>query len=212
MQKIIEYLTQLKVLGHTPQAIQIDHGMEFLNDKLREWCRSEGVHFKLTVPYSPSQNGVVERMNRTLVELSCAMLSDSKLLEFLWEPAVAHAAYLHNLSYTKVKLHTTPYQGWHGKKPNVSHLHEFSAPVWVLLQGQNVQRKMLPKSQLLRSCSLNVQLVQRTEASTWRSRRVFIIIKTTEWQTKVKRFKSFRFTEVWRYKRETKSSLGLNFW
>jgi len=40
-----------------------------------------------------------------------------------------------------------PYQIWHGRKPNVSHLCEFSAPVWVLLQGQRIQRKMLPKSQ-----------------------------------------------------------------
>ena len=38
------------------------------------------------------------------------------------------------------------------------------------------------------------------------------IIKTTEWQTRVKQFKSFRFTSVREYKRETKSSLGLDFW
>ena len=37
-------------------------------------------------------------------------------------------------------------------------------------------------------------------------------IKMTEWQTRVKQFKSFRFSKVWRYKRETKSSLGLDFW
>ena len=86
----------------------MDRGTEFLNDELREWCQSEGVHFELTAPYSPSQNGVAERMNRTLVELSRAMLSDSKLPEFLWEPAVAHAAYLHNLLYTKAKPHATP--------------------------------------------------------------------------------------------------------
>jgi len=41
----------------------------------------------------------------------------------------------------------TPYQLWNGKRPNISHLKEFGAPVWVLTQGQNVQRKMLPKSQ-----------------------------------------------------------------
>ena len=91
-QRIIEYLTHLKTLGHTPHAIWIDRGTEFVKDELRDWCRSQGVHFELTAPYSPSQNGVAERMNRTLVELSCAMLSDSELPEFLWEPAVAHAA------------------------------------------------------------------------------------------------------------------------
>ena len=101
----------------------------------------------MTAPYSPSQNGVAERMNRTLVELARAMLTDSKLPEFLWEPAVAHAAYVRNLSYTKYILKATPYQLWHRHKPDVSHLCEFGAPVWILAQGQRVLRKMLPKSQ-----------------------------------------------------------------
>ena len=39
-----------------------------------------------------------------------------------------------------------PYEGWYNKKPNVSHLHEFGAPVWVLLQGQKIDQKMQPKS------------------------------------------------------------------
>ena len=39
-----------------------------------------------------------------------------------------------------------PYKGWNNKKPNVAHLHEFGAPVWILLQGQKVDPKMQPKS------------------------------------------------------------------
>jgi hypothetical protein len=39
-----------------------------------------------------------------------------------------------------------PYEGWHCAKPNIFHLREFGAPVWILLQGQKEQRKMLPKS------------------------------------------------------------------
>jgi hypothetical protein len=75
------------------------------------------------------------------------MLAAYKLPQFLWELAVAHATYLQNMSYTKVLPHATPYQVWHGRKPNVSHLREFGVPIWVLLQGQHVQNKMLPKSQ-----------------------------------------------------------------
>ena len=83
-------------------------------------------------------------MNRTLVELARAMLAAFKLPQFLWEPAILHAAYLWNMSYTKVHPRATPYQIWYGIKLNVEHL---LATVWVLLQGQNVQNKMLPKSQ-----------------------------------------------------------------
>jgi hypothetical protein len=101
----------------------------------------------MTAPYSPSQNGVAERMNRTLEELSRAMLTASNLPEFLWEMAVAHAAYVQNLSYTKYIPNSTPYQLWTGRKPNVLHLREFGTPVWILTEGQRVLHKMLPKSQ-----------------------------------------------------------------
>ena len=74
------------------------------------------------------------------------MITARELLELLWEYATLHAAYLQNRSYTKHLQNETPYQGWHDTKPDVSHLREFGAPVWVLLQGQKEQRKMLPKS------------------------------------------------------------------
>src|SRR5260221_10884534 len=114
---------------------------------MRTRCHSQGIEFQLTTPYSPSQNGVAKRANRTLVELSRAMLSAAQLPEFLWEPAVAHAVYIRNISYTVSRPNMTPYQAWNGDKPDVSHLRAFGAPVWVLLQGQNAPRKMLPKSQ-----------------------------------------------------------------
>jgi hypothetical protein len=40
----------------------------------------------------------------------------------------------------------TPYEVWFKKKPVVTHLCELGIPVWVLLQGQKEQRKVLPKS------------------------------------------------------------------
>src|SRR5262245_7803220 len=145
-QGVINYLAHLITQGRTPKAIQIDRGKEFVNEKLDKWCKNKGIDIRLTAPYSPSQNGVAERMNRTLVELGRAMLTAQDLPEFLWEYAILHAAYLRNLSYTKRLETLTPYQGWHKRKPNVSHLREFGAPVWILLQGQKEDRKMLPKS------------------------------------------------------------------
>ena len=75
------------------------------------------------------------------------MHAATNLPEFLWEEATAYTAYLHNRTYTSAVKGSTPYHKWHGKRPNIAHLREFGAPVWVLLQGQKVPRKMLPKSQ-----------------------------------------------------------------
>jgi len=41
---------------------------------------------------------------------------------------------------------STPYEHWYGHKPDVVHLHEFSTPVWILLQGQKILPKMKAKS------------------------------------------------------------------
>jgi len=41
---------------------------------------------------------------------------------------------------------TTPYERWYGRKPDVTHLREFGAPVWILLQGQSKLPKMEPRS------------------------------------------------------------------
>ena len=86
-------------------------------------------------------------MNCTLIKLVWTMRAATNLPKFLWEEATAHVAYLRNQSYTISVKGSTPYQKWHRIRPNVTHLWEFGAPVWVLLQGQKVPQKMLPKSQ-----------------------------------------------------------------
>ena len=65
---------------------------------------------------------------------------------FLWEHAIAHVAYVRNRAYSLALKTATPYEHWYGHKPDVAHLHEFGAPVWILLQGQKVLPKMEAKS------------------------------------------------------------------
>ena len=69
-QAVINYLAHLKTQGRNPKGIQIDCGKEFINEKLENWCKERGMEIRYTAPYSPSQNGIAEWMNHTLVELS----------------------------------------------------------------------------------------------------------------------------------------------
>ena len=103
-----------------PKAIQIDRGKEFVNEDLKIWCQCEGIEIQMTAPYSPSQNGVAEQMNQTLVELAHTMIRG--LPEFLWEYAVAHSSYLRNRSYTNTLDDKTPYEMKYNIKPDVAHL------------------------------------------------------------------------------------------
>jgi len=132
-QKIKNYITHLITQGKMPKAIKMDRGCEFVNEPLFEWCHLKGLEMHMTAPYSPSQNGVAKRMNRTLEELARAMRIAADLPVFLWEQAVAHAAYVRNRAYSSAIKVATSYQRWFNKKPDVSHLREFGAPIWILL-------------------------------------------------------------------------------
>ena len=109
-QYVKNYLTNLKTHDKNPKAIRVDRGTEFINENLTSWCREQGLDIQTTAPYSPSQNGIAERMNRTLVELARAMMKGQNLPEFLWEYAIAHAAYLRNRSHTAILKRNSPYQ------------------------------------------------------------------------------------------------------
>lgn len=96
--------------GKNIKRVRSDNGGEFVNarfDKLFEEC---GIARQLTVPYTPQQNGVAERANRTIGEMARSMLVHSGLPEALWAEAVSTAVYLRNRSPTKhwlaIRLHT----------------------------------------------------------------------------------------------------------
>lgn len=145
-QKMKQYLSYLRTQGKCPQAIRIDHGKESLNENLKSWCLDQGIEIQAIARHSPAQNGVAEQMNHTLAEIMHVMLKGQNTPESLWEPAVEHTAYIRNCAYTRSLKERTPYEAWFRKKPNINGLQEFGAPVWVLLQGQKVTRKLLPKS------------------------------------------------------------------
>jgi transposase InsO family protein len=121
-QKVKNYFTHLKMQGKSPKAMRIDHGCEFVNKSLLEWCYSKGMEVHKTAPYSSSQNGVAECMHHMLADLARAMRIATDLPVFLWEYAVAHVAYVQNQVYSSTIKVNTPYEHWYRQKPNVTHL------------------------------------------------------------------------------------------
>ena len=76
--------------------LRTDNGLEFCNNKFKHFCSIYGIQHQLTVPYSPQQNGKVERLNGILITSSKAMLTDARLSRQFWEDAVATSNYIHN--------------------------------------------------------------------------------------------------------------------
>jgi transposase InsO family protein len=52
--------------GFQIQNLRTDNGGEYVNNNFTSYCSTQGIQIQHTVPYTPQQNGVVERNNRTL--------------------------------------------------------------------------------------------------------------------------------------------------
>ena len=78
-----------------------DRGGEFLSNEFKAFCAENGIQRQLTAPYTPQQNGVLERKNRTIVEMARSLLKGKELPNYFWAEAVATSVYLLNLSPTK---------------------------------------------------------------------------------------------------------------
>ena len=82
---------------------------------------------QMTTPYSPQQNGVSERKNRTVMEMAKCMLFEKKLPKLLWVEAVSTSIYLLNRLPTKFVQSKTLIEAWSGVKPSVKHLKVFGS-------------------------------------------------------------------------------------
>ena len=111
--------------GRKLKALRTDNGGEYTSVEFEGYLKSEGVRHELTVPKTPQQNGVAERMNRTLVETVTSMLGDANLPQWFWAEALSTAVYLRNRSPTKAVKGMTPFEAWMGEKPKVDHLRVF---------------------------------------------------------------------------------------
>ena len=98
----------------------------------------------------PQQNGVAERMNKTLVESVRSMLIDARLPHKFWAEALSTAVYLRNRSPTKAVEDKTPYEAWSGDRPNVKHLRVFGCIAYAHVP-KDERRKLDSKS---RKCIL----------------------------------------------------------
>ncbi|GKE08632.1 retrovirus-related pol polyprotein from transposon TNT 1-94, partial [Tanacetum coccineum] len=69
--------------GYTIVSIRTHHGREFDNEvKFGEFCNANGITYNFSAPRTPQSNGVVERKNRTLQEMSRTMLNEKPTLDY----------------------------------------------------------------------------------------------------------------------------------
>jgi hypothetical protein len=117
-----------------------------VNNNFTSYCTTQGIQMQHTIPYTPQQNGVVERKNRTLKEMANCMIQSKRLSLKYWVEAINCANYIVNHTPTKALKNITPEEDWTKIKPNVSHFRVFGSIAWA--HSPDEKRKGLqPKSE-----------------------------------------------------------------
>ena len=107
--------------GRKIQVLRSDNEGEYTSKEFDGFCRHEEIRRPLTVLYTPEQNGVAERKNKSIIGASQAMLHDQSLPFFLWDEACSTIVYLQNRGPHHAVGNMTHEECFSGTKPEVSH-------------------------------------------------------------------------------------------
>lgn len=133
--------------GTQIKFFRFDNGREFFNRKvLINLLKTEGIQFEGITPYTPEQNGRIERDNRTVQESARTMLIASGLPKSMWTEAVRTATYLLNRTTNSNCVGTTPYEKWFDRKPYLGHIKIFGTECFVQIPKQTGRKKWDPKA------------------------------------------------------------------
>nr|KYP72430.1 Retrovirus-related Pol polyprotein from transposon TNT 1-94 [Cajanus cajan] len=102
-----------------------NNGTEYTSEKFNQFCEDSGIEHQLIAPYTPQQNGVCERRNRYILEMTRCMLYEKNLPKEYWEEAASTTVFLHNRLPTKALNNKTPFDVWYGYKPSLKFLKIF---------------------------------------------------------------------------------------
>jgi hypothetical protein len=127
------------------KKIRSDNGTEFKNSQIEGFLEEEGIKHEFSSPYTPQQNGVVERKNRTILDMARTMLDEYKTPDRFWTEAINTTCYSINRLYLHRILKKTSYELLTGKKPNVSYFGVFGSKCFILIK-RGRSSKFAPKA------------------------------------------------------------------
>lgn len=124
------------------RCLRTDNGLEFCNNAFNDFCKKNGIERHRTCADSPQQNGVAERMNRTIMEKVRCLLDESGIEEKFWAEAVATAVYVINRTPSSANDLNIPEELWMRNVPGYRHLRRFGLLVYVHID----QGKLKPRA------------------------------------------------------------------
>ena len=131
LEKLKEWITLM--MNQTDKKIKklrTNNGLEYCSRDFEVFCKSKGIARHRTITYTPQQNGLGGRMNKTLTERVICMLLNTGLFKGFWAKAVTTATYLINISPSSILSFKTPQEIWSRKPLDLSNLRIFGCPAY----------------------------------------------------------------------------------
>ncbi|GJT40566.1 retrovirus-related pol polyprotein from transposon TNT 1-94 [Tanacetum coccineum] len=126
--------------------IEDDYSREFDNEvQFGEFCNANLITHNFLAPHTPQSNGVVERKNRTLQEMSRTMLNEQSLPNCFWCNAVDTSTYILNRILIRAIIGKTLYELLRGRKPTLDYFRVFGSKCFIL-STKDYLTKFDPKS------------------------------------------------------------------
>jgi transposase InsO family protein len=127
------------------KKIRSDNRTKFKNSQIEGFLEEEGIKHVFSSPYTPQQNGVVERKNITLLDMARTMLDEYKTPNRFWAEAINTSCYSINRLYLHRILKKTSYELLTGKKSNVSYFRVFESKCFILIKRGRKNLNLLLK-------------------------------------------------------------------
>ena len=130
-------------IGSAVKCLRTDNGLEFLSKEFDDFCKGKGIRRHRTVPLNPQQNGVAERVNRTVMERVRCMLATSGMDKRFSGEAAATAVKLMNKCPASSLNGDTPDFKWYGGHGDYSKLKVFGCKAYAHLRQSKLDARAL---------------------------------------------------------------------
>lgn len=114
-------------------CLRLDRGGEFNSAAFQDYCRENGIKRQLTAAYTPQQNDVAERKNRSIMNMTRCMLMGMSVPRKFWLEAVQYAVHILNRSLSAALGDVTPEEKWSNRKPSIEHIRIFGCVSFALV-------------------------------------------------------------------------------
>ncbi|KAJ2926387.1 hypothetical protein H1R20_g10714, partial [Candolleomyces eurysporus] len=143
-------------LGRKIKALHDDKGGEYMSKEFNDLCDKSGILCTHTTRNRPQQNGDAERANRTMLEDITAMLAQANLPASFWGRCLATQVKVWNCLPTASLQGRTLFEGWFGKKPDLSRFRVFGCTIYVFIQKdkrKKLESHMQNKQFIISECA-----------------------------------------------------------